>query len=143
VPDGAYTVPIGEAKVVRAGTDATVVTLSLSVHHALDAAETLSSQGVEVEVVDLRSLVPLDRRTILESVQRTGRLVVVDEDYQSFGLSGEIAATVTDVDPGMLRAPVVRVANPDVPVPYARVLEHAVLPRQHRIEEAIRRVVYR
>ena len=74
---------------------------------------------------------------------QTGRLVVVDEDYQSFGLSGEIAATITDVDPGMLRAPIVRVANPDVPVPYARSLEHAVLPRQHRIEEAIRASVYR
>jgi pyruvate dehydrogenase E1 component beta subunit len=143
VPDGSYTVPIGEAKVVRPGTDATVVTLSLSVHHALDAADTLAAQGVEVEVIDLRSLVPLDRRTILESVSKTGRLVVVDEDYLSFGLSGEIAATVTDVDPGMLRAPIARIANPDVPVPYARLLEHAVLPRQHRIEEGIRRVVYR
>jgi len=143
VPDGSYTVPIGAAKVVRPGTDATVVTLSLSVHHALDAADTLAAQGVEVEVIDLRSLVPLDRRTILESVSKTGRLVVVDEDYQSFGLSGEVAATVTDVDPGMLRAPIARIANPDVPVPYARLLEHAVLPRQHRIEEGIRRVVYR
>ena len=74
---------------------------------------------------------------------KTGRLVVVDEDYQSFGLSGEVAATITDVDPGMLRAPIARVANPDVPVPYARLLEHAVLPRQHRIEAGIRRVVYR
>jgi acetoin:2,6-dichlorophenolindophenol oxidoreductase subunit beta len=143
VPDGSYTVPIGKAKVVRPGTDATVVTLSLSVHHALDVADTLAGQGVEVEVIDLRSLVPLDRETILESVSRTGRLVVVDEDYQSFGLSGEIAATITDVDPGMLRAPVVRVANPDVPVPYARSLEYAVLPRQERIESAIQRVVFR
>jgi pyruvate dehydrogenase E1 component beta subunit len=143
VPDGPYTVPIGKAAVVRPGTDATVVTLSLSVHHALDVAQTLAAQGVEVEVIDLRSVVPLDRQTILESVSRTGRLVVVDEDYQSFGLSGEIAATITDVDPGMLRAPIVRVANPDVPVPYARSLEYAVLPRQERIESAIQRVVFR
>ena len=143
VPEGSYTVPIGKATVVRPGTDATVVTLSLSVHHALDVAETLAAQGVEVEVIDLRSLVPLDRETILKSVSRTGRLVVVDEDYRSFGLSGEIAATITDVDPGMLRAPIVRVANPDVPVPYARSLEYAVLPRQERIEAAIQRVVYR
>jgi pyruvate dehydrogenase E1 component beta subunit len=113
------------------------------VHHALDVAETLAAQGVEVEVIDLRSVVPLDRGAILKSVSRTGRLVVVDEDYQSFGLSGEIAATITDVDPGMLRAPIVRVANPDVPVPYARSLEYAVLPRQERIEAAIQRVVYR
>jgi len=140
VPDGFYTVPIGQAKVVRQGSDVTVVTLSLSVHHALDAAEALAGQGIDVEVIDLRSLVPLDRETILESVARTGRLVVVDEDYLSFGLSGEVAATVTDVDPGMLRAPVARVANPDVPVPYSRPLEYAVLPRQDRIEAAIHRV---
>lgn len=140
VPAGAYTVPIGEANVVRAGTDVTVVTLSLSVHHALDAAESLAGQGIDAEVIDLRSLVPLDRETILRSVAKTGRLVVVDEDYRSFGLSGEIAATITDVDPGMLRAPVARVANPDVPVPYAHTLEYAVLPRQDRIEAAIHRV---
>ncbi|HEX6937528.1 MAG TPA: alpha-ketoacid dehydrogenase subunit beta [Actinomycetes bacterium] len=140
VPDGAYTVPIGEAKVVRPGSDVTLVTLSLSVHHALDAAESLFGQGIDVEVIDLRSLVPLDREAILESVAKTGRLVVVDEDYQSFGLSGEVAATVTDVDPGMLRAPVARVANPDTPVPYSRPLEYAVLPRQDRIEAAVHRV---
>jgi len=140
VPEESYTVPIGKANVVRPGTDATIVTLSLSVHHALDAAEELAGQGIDVEVVDLRGLVPLDRDTILESVAKTGRLVVVDEDYQSFGLSGEVAATVTDVDPGMLRAPVVRVANPDVPVPYSRPLEQVVLPRQDRIVAAIHRV---
>jgi pyruvate dehydrogenase E1 component beta subunit len=140
VPAGAYTVPIGEANVVRTGADVTVVTLSLSVHHALDAADSLAAQGIDVEVIDLRSLVPLDRETILRSVSKTGRLIVVDEDYQSFGLSGEVAATITDVDPGMLRAPVARVANPDVPVPYARSLEYAVLPRQDRIEAAIHRV---
>jgi acetoin:2,6-dichlorophenolindophenol oxidoreductase subunit beta len=140
VPTGAYTVPIGKANVVRTGADVTVVTLSLSVHHALDVAETLAPQGIDVEVIDLRSLVPLDRETILRSVSKTGRLVVVDEDYQSFGLSGEVAATITDVDPGMLRAPVARVANPDVPVPYAHSLEYAVLPRQDRIEAAIHRV---
>ena len=140
VPVGAYTVPIGEADVVRTGADVTVVTLSLSVHHALDAADSLAAQGIDVEVIDLRSLVPLDRETILRSVSKTGRLVVVDEDYRSFGLSGEVAATITDVDPSMLRAPVARVANPDVPVPYAHSLEYAVLPRQDRIEAAIHRV---
>jgi pyruvate dehydrogenase E1 component beta subunit len=140
VPTGAYTVPIGEANVVRTGADATIVTLSLSVHHALDAADSLAAQGIDVEVIDLRSLVPLDRETILRSVSKTGRLIVVDEDYQSFGLSGEVAATITDVDPSVLRAPVARVANPDVPVPYARSLEYAVLPRQDRIEAAVHRV---
>jgi pyruvate dehydrogenase E1 component beta subunit len=82
--------------------------------------------------------VPLDREAILESVGKTGRLVVVDEDYKSFGVSGEVVATVTDHDPGMLRVPVKRVAVPDVPIPYAHDLEYAVLPRQDRIEQAIR-----
>jgi Pyruvate/2-oxoglutarate dehydrogenase complex, dehydrogenase (E1) component, eukaryotic type, beta subunit len=140
VPEGSYTVPIGKARVARPGSDVTVVTLSLSVHHALDAAESLAGQGIDAEVIDLRSLVPLDRETILESVAKTGRLVIVDEDYLSYGLSGEVVATVTDVDPGMLRAPVARVANPDVPVPYSRPLEYAVLPRQDRIEAAIHQV---
>ncbi len=140
VPEGSYTVPIGKANVVRAGTDVSIVTLSLSVHRALDAADALAGQGIDAEVIDLRSLVPLDREAILASVAKTGRLVVVDEDYQSFGLSGEVVATVTDVDPGMLRAPVARVANPDVPVPYSRPLEQVILPSQDRIEAAVHRV---
>jgi pyruvate dehydrogenase E1 component beta subunit len=141
VPVDPYEVPIGQARVARPGSDVTVVTLGLSVHHCLDVAEELAPEGIGVEVVDLRSLVPLDRQAILASVAKTGRLVVVDEDYRSFGLSGEVAATVTDEDPSLLKAPVARVANPDVPVPYAHSLEYAVLPRQDRIAAAIRRVV--
>lgn len=141
VPEGEYLVPIGKANVVREGTDVTVVTLSLSVHHCLDVANELAGSGIDAEVIDLRSLVPLDRQAILDSVGKTGRLVVVDEDYLSFGLSAEIASTVTDVDPGMLRAPVQRVAVPDVPIPYTRVLEYAALPRQDRIAAAIKAVM--
>ena len=91
-------------------------------------------------MIDLRSVVPLDRATIRESVAKTGRLVVVDEDYLSYGLSGEVVATIAEVDPGLLRAPAVRVANPDVPVPYSRILERAVLPGPDRIEAAIHQV---
>ena len=139
VPQEPYETPIGKAAVAREGRDATVVTLSLSVHHALDVAEQMSAEGgPELEVIDLRSLVPLDRETVLTSVAKTGRLLVVDEDYQSFGLSGEIAATVAETDPGMLRAPVRRVAVPDVPIPYAHVLEQAVLPVPGRIRAAAR-----
>ena len=141
VPVGAYEVPIGKANLAREGTDVTVVTISLSVHHCLDVAEALAPQGISVEVIDLRSLVPLDRHAILQSVAKTGRLVVVDEDYLSFGMSGEVAATITDADPSLLKAPVVRVGNPDVPVPYAHALEYAILPRPDRIEAAIRMVV--
>lgn len=140
VPEGEYVVPIGKARIAREGTDVTVVTISLSVHHALDVAEKLAGEGISAEVIDLRSIVPLDRAAIVESVRKTGRLVVVDEDYLSYGLSGEVTATVCDVDPGLLTAPVQRVAVPDVPIPYARVLEYAVLPTHERIEAAIRTV---
>ncbi|OJV80227.1 MAG: alpha-ketoacid dehydrogenase subunit beta [Cellulomonas sp. 73-92] len=141
VPDEAYTVPIGKAAVCREGKDVTLVTISRSVHHALDVAERLADEDVSVEVIDLRSLVPLDRPAILASVAKTGRLVVVDEDYQSFGMSGEVVATVTDVDPHLLHAPALRVANPDTPVAYARTLEQAILPMPDRIEAAVRRVL--
>jgi pyruvate dehydrogenase E1 component beta subunit len=141
VPEGDYTVPIGKANVVREGTDVSVVTISLSVHHALDVAEKLEGDGISVEVLDLRSLVPLDREAILSTVGKTGRLVVVDEDYHSFGMSGEVVATVADQDPGLFRAAPVRVALPDVPIPYAHSLEYAVLPRHDRIEAAIRKVL--
>lgn len=141
VPEGEHVVPIGKADVVRPGTDVTVVTLSLSVHHALDVAEKLDGEGISAEVLDLRSLVPLDREAILESVGRTGRLVVVDEDYLSYGLSGEVSATITDEDPTLLRAPVQRVTMPDIPIPYAHDLEYAVLPRHDRIEAAVRKVL--
>ena len=140
VPEEDYEVEIGRAKVVREGTDATLVTLSLTVHHALDAAEKLAEEGISVEVIDLRSVVPLDHETIIASVGRTGRLVVADEDYQSFGLSGEIVTRVTEDDPTRLKA-VRRVCVPDVPIPYARDLEYAVLPTAGRIEAAIREVL--
>ncbi len=138
MPEGEYLVPIGKAAVAREGTDVTVVTISLSVHHALDVAEKLAADGISVEVLDLRSLVPLDREAVLASVAKTGRLVVVDEDYHSFGMSGEVIASVAEVDPGLLRSAPRRVAVPDVPIPYAHVLEYAALPRPDRIEAAVR-----
>jgi pyruvate/2-oxoglutarate/acetoin dehydrogenase E1 component len=143
VPEAEYETPIGKAAVARSGQDATVVTLSLSVHHALDVADELAVNGVDLEVLDLRSLVPLDREAILTSVAKTGRLLVVDEDYQSFGLSGEVATTVAEHDPTLLRAPVRRVAVQDVPIPYARPLEQAVLPNRARIRAAALELVRR
>ena len=141
VPEEPYTVPIGKASIVRSGTDVTIVTLSLSVHYSLDVAEELASEGIQAEVIDLRSLVPLDKATILESVAKTGKLLVVDEDYQSFGLSGEIAAVVSETDPTLLKSPMKRVCVPDVPIPYARSLEYAVLPTKQRIAEALRQMM--
>ncbi|WP_291381552.1 alpha-ketoacid dehydrogenase subunit beta [Demequina sp.] len=142
VPEEEYIVPIGKARVAREGTDVTIVTLSLSVHHSLDVAEKLEAEGISVEVIDLRSLVPLDRDAIVRSVTKTGRLVVVDEDYQSFGLSGEVIAVVAEHDASLLTS-VSRVCVPDVPIPYARELESIVLPTPARIEAAVREAVAR
>ena len=138
VPEESYEVPIGKAAVAREGTDVTIVTLSLSVQHSLDVAEQLEANGISVEVIDLRSLVPLDRDTVLESVGKTGRLLVVDEDYKSFGLTGEIAAIVAETDPTMLKKPMTRLAVPDVPIPYARTLEYGILPTREKIATAVR-----
>jgi acetoin:2,6-dichlorophenolindophenol oxidoreductase subunit beta len=129
VPPGSYTVPFGEARVVREGRDLTIVTLSQMVHKSVLAADRLAEQGIDAEVVDLRTLVPLDRQTVLSSVRKTGRLLMVDEDYLSFGLSGEIAALIAEnLDSVQLRAPVRRLAVADVPIPFSRPLEQAVIP---------------
>jgi acetoin:2,6-dichlorophenolindophenol oxidoreductase subunit beta len=141
VPEEPYEVPIGKAAVAREGRDLSIITVSLSVQHALDAAEQMAGEGIDAEVIDLRSLKPLDRDTVLESVRKTGRLLVVDEDYKSFGMTGEIAATVAETDPGMLKAPVTRLAVPDTPIPYARPLEYFVLPTTEKILDASRRLV--
>jgi len=137
VPREQYEIELGKANVVRSGSDVTIATLSLSVHHTLDVAEELAGQGIDCEVIDLRSLVPLDAETVIESVTKTGRLIVVDEDYLSFGLSGEIIARIVERDPRLLKSPPTRVCVPDVPIPYARPLEMAVLPTPSRIRNAI------
>ncbi len=138
VPETDYTIPFGSADVKREGADVTIVTLGLHVHRALDAADSLAEDGIDAEVVDLRTLVPLDRETILESVRKTGTLVVVDEDYRSYGVTGEVVATVTDEALAHLDA-VERVAMPDIPIPYARPLETETQPQAADIEAAVER----
>ncbi len=140
VPEEAYTVPIGKAAVAHEGSDVTVVSVSMSVQHCLDVAEALEGTS-SVEVLDLRTIAPLDREAILASVGKTGRLVIVDEDYKSFGMSGEVVATITDRDPRMLKGPVQRVAYPDIPVPYSRILEYEALPTRDKIQRAIEAVM--
>lgn len=135
-PEESYTVEIGKAKIVRAGKDVTIVSLGMGVHNALKAAKTLEGQGVSAEVIDLVSLVPLDRDTIRASVAKTGRLIVVDEDYMSYGVSGEIIASVTEHDISVLKAAPKRVAYPDVPILYARVMEQFCLPNPDKIVAA-------
>jgi acetoin:2,6-dichlorophenolindophenol oxidoreductase subunit beta len=136
VPETPYEVPIGKAAVAREGTDLSIVTIGLSVHRALDAAEQLQTEGISAEVVDLRSLVPLDREAIVASVQKTHRLLVVDEDYQSFGMSGEVITTVVEGAFDYLDAPPTRVATPDTPIPYSHPLETWALPSVDRITRA-------
>ena len=140
VPEEPYTVPIGKAAVVRPGRDLTIVGLGVTVHHALDAAETLTGEGIEAEVVDLRSLVPLDRATVIKSASRTGRLLVVDDDYQSYGVTGEIIASVAEAGVTLRAAPR-RLGYPDIPVPFSPALEHHVLPNADRVAELARTVV--
>ena len=138
VPDGAYTVPIGQAAVVRPGSDVTLATLSATVEHALAAAETVAGDGISVDVIDLRSVVPLDTDTVAASAGRTGRLLVVDEDYLSFGLSAELSMRVIEkLGMGGLRQ-IDRLAVPDVPIPAALTLERAVVPNPDMIAERLR-----
>ncbi|WP_227378877.1 alpha-ketoacid dehydrogenase subunit beta [Haladaptatus halobius] len=139
VPEDDYTVEFGDADLKREGDDVTIVTLGLHVHRALAAAEELAEEGIDAEVVDLRTLVPLDTDTVEASVQKTGRLVVVDEDYRSFGVSGEIIAQATECALNELEG-VRRVTTPDVPIPYARPLEREVNPGVDDIAEAVRDV---
>jgi pyruvate dehydrogenase E1 component beta subunit len=138
VPDERYTVPIGRAAVVREGADVTIATLGASVRDSLLAAGTLAGEGVDVEVIDLQSVVPLDADAVAESAARTRRLLVVDEDYMSFGLSAELVVRVLDrVGLGGLDR-YARHALPDVPIPAAVTLERAVVPNAESIAAAVR-----
>lgn len=142
VPEEEYTIPLGAAEVKRRGRDATVVAWSAMVPRALKAAETLSQRGIEVEVIDPRTLVPLDEGTIIESVKKTGRLVVVHEACKRGGYGGEIASMIAESEAfDYLDAPIQRVAGDDVPIPYNQRLEKYVVPDEEKIIAAVERVV--
>jgi pyruvate dehydrogenase E1 component beta subunit len=134
-------VPIGKADVKRQGRDLTIVANSLMTHYALIAAETLAAEGIEAEVVDLRTLVPLDEDTILASVERTGRLLVVDECPLRCGIASEVSASVAEHGFDLLKAPIVRVTRAHVPVPYSLPLEEAIVPDPQKIAAAARKVM--
>jgi pyruvate dehydrogenase E1 component beta subunit len=134
-------IPFGRADIKRRGRDVTVVANSLMVHYSLAAAQSLARDGIDVEVVDLRTLAPLDEDAILESVGRTGRLVVVDECPLRCGFASEVSATVAERGFGLLKAPIRRVTRAHVPVPYSAPLEAELTPDPARIEAAVRAVV--
>jgi len=142
VPVEEYVTPFGVADVKRKGKDVTIVAISAMVHRALEAAELLQkNDNISAEVIDPRTLVPLDEKTILDSVARTGRLIVVDEDYERCGMASEIAAIVASRAFGSLRAPIKTIATPTVPIPYSKELERTLLPDAAKISEAARQVV--
>jgi 2-oxoisovalerate dehydrogenase E1 component beta subunit len=138
LPSGEYTVPIGQAKVVREGTDLTIVTYGAMVWVALEAAATLAGEGASVEVVDLRTLLPLDRETVCASVRKTSKVLLLHEDTRTGGMAGELAASITESVFEYLDAPIVRVTAPDTPIPYSPPLEDAFLPNAEKVVEKAR-----
>jgi 2-oxoisovalerate dehydrogenase E1 component beta subunit len=141
VPDEEYTLPIGKADVKRQGTDITIVTYGLMVHHCLEAAQELEGEGVSCEVVDVRTLRPLDKDTILESVVKTGKALIVHEDNKFGGVGGEIAATISEEAFESLDGPVTRLAGPEVPaMPYSPPMEDMYMLSSAKIAEAIRKL---
>lgn len=140
VPAGAYTIPLGKADIKRAGKDVTVVATAAMVHRALEAAEKLAGEGIDVEVIDPRSLSPLDEDTILDSVRKTHRLVIVHEEVKFAGSGAEIAAMAAEKAFDYLDAPILRVAAPFTPVPFSLVLEQEFIPSLDKVMAAIRTV---
>jgi pyruvate/2-oxoglutarate/acetoin dehydrogenase E1 component len=140
VPEESYAIPFGEANVVREGDDVTIVALGRMVHRSLDAVKDLAGSGIECEVIDLRTTSPLDEDTILESVEKTGRLVVVDEANPRCSLATDISALVAQKAFGALRAPIEMVTAPHTPVPFSNVLEDLYIPDPQRIANAVKTV---
>ena len=140
VPDDAGPIPLGKAKIVRGGRDATVVTYGATVHKVRRAAESLASECIEAEVLDLRSIQPWDEQAVLESLKRTHRLLIVHEAVEAFGVGAEIAARMADIGFDELDAPIVRVAAPFVPVPFAPSLEEQYQPQEADVIAAIRKL---
>lgn len=141
VPEGEHLVPFGEARVLREGADATIVTYSLMVLKALKAAEELASEGIHVDVVDLRTLVPLDFDTVLASVRKTNRVLVLQEGWPVCGMASEIAARIQEEAFDDLDAPVLRLTGKPVPMPYNKALEAQAIPQVSDVVAAVRRLV--
>jgi pyruvate dehydrogenase E1 component beta subunit len=143
VPEGEYTIPFGKADTKRQGRDVTLITWGKQVFTTLKAAELLAQDGIEAEVIDLRSIRPLDIEAIVESVRRTNRVVVVQEGWPVCGVASEVCYRIQEEVFDYLDAPVKRITNLDVPMPYAHNLEEAILPSPERVASAAREVCYR
>jgi len=141
VPEEEYTVPFGVADVKREGKDVTIVATLYMVHKALAAAKELGEQRIEAEVIDPRTIAPLDKKAIINSVKKTGKLVIVSEDCKTAGISAEIAALVAEEALDYLDAPIKRVAEPDTPIPFSPPLEQFVIPNEKNIIKAVKEIV--
>ncbi len=142
LPEEEYTVPIGKAAIRKEGKDITLISYGYMMHHCLKAAETLSEEGIDAEAIDLRTLLPYDKETILESVKKTSRAVIVQESPKTGGVAGEISAFITENIFEYLDAPITRVCGLDVPpVPFAPPMEHYFLPNPDKIADAVREVI--
>jgi len=137
VPDGEYLIPFGEADMKREGDDVTIFATFWMVHQSLKAAEKLSRRGIEVEIIDPRTLVPLDKNAIVESVRKTGRLLIVEEDCKTCGVGAEIAAIVAEEAFDFIESPIKRIAEPDTPIPFSPVLENFVIPDEKAIVKGV------
>lgn len=138
LPEGDYTVPIGEARVFREGRDLTIVTYGAMLYVAREAADQLEAEGISIEIIDLRTLLPLDERTVLASVRKTSKIILLHEDTLTGGIGGELAARISESAFEHLDGPVIRIAAPDTPVPYSPPLEEAFLPEVARVVEKAR-----
>ena len=143
IPETEYMVPLDQAAVRRPGSDVTVLSWLLMAHLSLDAAQRLADQGVDVEVIDVRSLAPIDYRVIGDSAKKTGRVIIVEEGPKTGGVSAEIAAGIQERFGRYLKSPVIRIASPDVPVPFSPILENAYRPSVTQIVEAVRQLLPR
>lgn len=141
VPEDIYEVPIGKAAIRKEGGDITLVSASFMMQHAMKAVDELATLGIDVELIDLRTIKPLDKPLILESVKKTGRLAIADGGWKSFGVAAEIAATVFEEGFEYMKSPVVRIALPDVPAPASRTLEKAYYPTSSDIVQAVRKIL--
>jgi 2-oxoisovalerate dehydrogenase E1 component beta subunit len=140
LPEGDWTVPIGKADIKRAGSDISVITYGAMVHLALEAAATLANDGIELEVVDLRTLVPLDKERILDSVKKTNKVILLHEDVRTGGMAGELAAIIAEEAFEYLDGPIMRITAPDTPVPYSPPLEEFFLPKTSDIIRVARQL---
>jgi 2-oxoisovalerate dehydrogenase E1 component beta subunit len=141
VPDEDYVVPIGKASVLQEGDDVTIITYGSMVHHSRNAIEKLAESDLSIELIDLRSIMPLDRETIYRSVRKTSRVVLVYEDHKTLGIGAEIAALLSEELFDFLDAPIIRVAAPDTPVPFSPPLEEFYLPKEDDIIAAVNRSI--